>query len=500
MLNIFNTLAGRKEPFHPCVPGRVSMYVCGVTVYDYSHLGHARSALVFDIIRRYLSFLGFQVTYVRNFTDVDDKIIHRARQEGATTQAVAEKYIQVYREDMARLGIDPADSEPRATDHMADIIDMTQRLMKKGHAYQVEGDIYFEVETFPSYGCLSKRKPEDLLAGARIEVDVRKRNPMDFALWKSSKPGEPAWESPWGEGRPGWHIECSAMSVRHLGETFDIHGGGQDLIFPHHENEIAQSCAATGQGFARWWIHNGFVQVNQEKLSKSLGNFFTIREIFAQCPTRQEVTREALRYCLLATHYRSPLDFSDQSLNESKRALDGCYDLFQRLEETSDEEGAGDQDLDTSVERLREEFRKAMDDDFNTAGAIACLQHFRGEVNKYVTTGLSRAARRKAKDTFQVYGNVIGLFQLPWQTWEMNPRHPITTTVESGGQKHDTTLSRAPVRGEELSDESLEQLVAERLEARRKKDFGQADAIRTHLASLGITLEDRPDGTTRWKR
>ncbi|MGH7253243.1 MAG: cysteine--tRNA ligase, partial [Nitrospiraceae bacterium] len=280
MLKIYNTLSSQKEIFEPLEPKTVRMYACGVTVYDYSHLGHARSALVFDVIRKYLQHSGYAVKYVRNFTDVDDKIINRASEEGRTSAEIAEAYLLAYEEDMKRLGVAPADVEPKATEHIADIIQMIQTLIEKGHAYRLNGDVYYEVKTYPAYGRLSKRKAEDLLAGARVEVDERKRNPMDFALWKSSKPSEPAWDSPWGPGRPGWHIECSAMSIRHLGETFDIHGGGMDLIFPHHENEIAQSCAATGKEFARYWVHNGFVQINQEKMSKSLGNFFTIREVF----------------------------------------------------------------------------------------------------------------------------------------------------------------------------------------------------------------------------
>src|SRR5574341_61262 len=280
MLKLYNTLTGGKDLFRSLEPNRVGMYACGVTVYDECHLGHARSALVFDVLRNYLRFSGYTVRYVRNFTDVDDKIINRAAQQGVTWQEIVERYLHAYHRDMGRLGIAPADVEPKATEHIPDIIAMIRTLVDKGHAYQLGGDVYYEVASFPAYGRLSKRRAEDLLAGARVEVDDRKRSPVDFALWKASKPGEPAWDSPWGRGRPGWHIECSAMSIRHLGETFDIHGGGMDLIFPHHENEIAQSCAATGKEFARYWVHNGFVEINKEKMSKSLSNFFTIREIF----------------------------------------------------------------------------------------------------------------------------------------------------------------------------------------------------------------------------
>ena len=335
MLRVHNTLTGSKEPFEPLVPGKVRMYVCGVTVYDYCHIGHARSALVFDVLRRYLEYSGFVVEFAKNFTDVDDKIIKRANEQGVSCEHVTTTYINAYYEDMEKLGVRRATLEPRATEHIADIVRLVDTLLAKGMAYRVDGDVYFQVDRYPAYGRLSKRNLDDLQAGARVDVDERKRHPMDFALWKGSRPGEPSWDSPWGPGRPGWHIECSAMAMRHLGETFDIHGGGMDLIFPHHENEIAQSCGATGKEFARYWVHNGFVQINQEKMSKSLGNFFTIREIFQKSEWSDTVTGEMLRYFLLSTHYRSPLDFSDQSLNEAKNALNGFYDLFERLNESA---------------------------------------------------------------------------------------------------------------------------------------------------------------------
>src|SRR5947199_8521554 len=332
MLKIYNTLSGKKEVLEPLEPKTIRMYACGVTVYDYSHLGHARSALVFDVIRNYLRFNGYNVTYVRNFTDVDDKIIKRAWEEGKTSAEIAEKYLLAYQEGMKLLGFGPVDVEPKATEHIPDIIRLIQILIEKGHAYRLNGDVYYEVKTYPGYGRLSKRKAEDLLAGARVEVDERKRNPMDFALWKSSKPGEPAWDSPWGPGRPGWHIECSAMAMKHLGDTCDIHGGGQDLIFPHHENEIAQSCAATDKELARYWVHNGFVTVDSEKMSKSLGNFFTVREIFENFPAPEQVTAEVVWYFLLSTQYGSPIDFSDQALRQARAGLSNFYDLFLRLE------------------------------------------------------------------------------------------------------------------------------------------------------------------------
>ncbi len=491
MLKLYNTLAGRKEPFEPLTPNRVSMYACGVTVYDECHLGHARSALVFHVLRNYLRFSGYEVKYARNFTDVDDKIINRAAQEGISWQEIVDRYLRAYRRDMGRLGIAPADVEPKATEHIADIISMIRTLIEKGHAYQVGEDVYYQVDTYPQYGRLSKRKAEDLLAGARVEVDERKRSPMDFALWKASKPGEPAWESPWSLGRPGWHIECSAMSIRHLGETFDIHGGGMDLIFPHHENEIAQSCAATGKEFAHYWVHNGFVEINKEKMSKSLGNFFTIREVFDQSGCRNEVTGEVLRYFLLATHYRSPVDFSDVSLQETKRALDGLYDLFQRLDEGSQDEEAADGFLKQAVERLGQGFREAMDDDCNTPAALAQFQQLRGEVNGLLRTGLSRRACSEAREAFRSFGQVLGLFQLPVKDWEFKELQFHLGTGERGTR---------PTDMQSIPDTEIEELLAARNEARRAKNFARADEIRAALAARGITIEDRPDGTSRWKR
>ena len=489
-LNIYNTLSGRKEAFVPLISGTVRMYVCGVTVYDYCHLGHARSAMVFDVIRRYLKHRGLAVTFVKNFTDVDDKIIRRAHEQGKDWQAITSTYIAAYHEDMRRIGVEAATLEPKATEHMTEIIELITALAAKGMAYQVDGDVYFEVASFPAYGMLSKRKLEDMLAGARVEVDDRKRNPMDFALWKGAKPGEPAWPSPWGAGRPGWHIECSAMSMKHLGQTFDIHGGGEDLIFPHHENEIAQSSGATGRPFARYWVHNGFVRINQEKMSKSLGNFFTIREIFKKSRWPEEVTGEMLRYLLLSTHYRSPLDFSDQSLEEAKRALDGFYDLFQRLDESSLSSSSGEDGLSDERQKLQTAFQEGMDDDFNSPAALAALQAFRGEVNKMMELGLSTQGRHGAREGFRSAGRVLGLFQL--SKWQFNPVEPLKISVDA---RTDVT-NAAPA----MTDAEIEAKLAERNEARRQRDFKRADAIRVDLASLGITIEDRPDGTSRWKR
>ena len=513
MLKIHNTLSGKKEPFQPLVPNIARMYVCGVTVYDYCHIGHARSALIFDVIRRYLEYSGYHVDFAKNFTDVDDKIIKRANERGVTCDIITTTYIQAYQDDMAKLGVRAPTIEPRATEHIPDIIRMTETLVAKGLAYPVEGDVYFAVSKYPEYGRLSKRRLDDMQAGARVDVDARKHHPMDFALWKASKPGEPAWQSPWGPGRPGWHIECSAMSIRHLGKTFDIHGGGMDLIFPHHENEIAQSCGATGREFARYWIHNGFVQINHQKMSKSLGNFFTIREIFEKSEWPEAETGEMLRYLLLTTQYRGPLEFSDYSLKEAKHAVDGFYNLFAKLAEPAST-GLKDGDLHDPIARCRSEFSVAMDDDFNTPIALAALQRLRGDVNKLVGQGLSSEARRKAREEFRSIGNMLGLFQLnKWQFNRdtgrdrevpfvgMNVDSGMAPQVKSPHQGHDIEVSNPPLslRASE-ADQHIQQKVDERNEARKKKNFTRADEIRAELALMGITIEDKPDGTSRWKR
>ena len=486
MLRIYNTLTASKDLFEPMIPGKVRMYVCGVTVYDYCHIGHARSALIFDVLRRYLEYSGFVVEFAKNFTDVDDKIIKRANEQGVSCERITSTYIDAYYEDMGKLGVRRATLEPRATEHIADIVSLVDTLLAKGMAYRVEGDVYFQVDRYPGYGRLSKRKLDDLQAGARVDVDERKHHPMDFALWKGSKPGEPSWDSPWGQGRPGWHIECSAMAMRHLGETFDIHGGGMDLIFPHHENEIAQSCGATGKEFARYWVHNGFVQINQEKMSKSLGNFFTIREIFGKSEWPDSVTGEMLRYFLLSTHYRSPLDFSDQSLNEAKNALNGFYDLFERLKESAPLQGAADEQMREAMMRARQAFVDAMDDDLNTPNAVAALQKLRGEANKALEIGLSGEMRHVIRQEFQALGTVIGLLQS--DHWQFK-RH-----LRPAGSGVDGESNMA------LSDEDIAGKIAARLDAKKVKNYKLADQLRAELASHGVTIEDRPDGTSRWKR
>ena len=495
-MKIFNTLTGRKEDFTPLEDNHVRMYVCGVTVYDESHLGHARSAVVFDLLYRYLQYLGYAVTYVRNFTDVDDKIIKRAQDESIDWTEVVQKYIDAYYRDMNRLRVTRPNIEPRATQHMQEIISMIDRLIDKGYAYQVDSDVYYEVSRYEDYGRLSGRKKEEMLAGARVEVDERKRDPMDFALWKGAKPGEPGWDSPWGQGRPGWHIECSAMSLRHLGNTFDIHGGGKDLVFPHHENEIAQSCADTGQEFAKYWVHNGFVTIDQEKMSKSLGNFFTIREIFEKLPWRKdgkseeirdEVTSEVLRYFLLSTHYRSDLNFSDEALYESKSALDNIYRLLEKLEEPGQEHShENEHTLGELLAKSKERFIMAMDNDLNTPNALAELQGLRGEINKMLSAGLSGQSKKNAIKIFKEFGIPLGLFQLSSKDWVFGKEKVITT--------FEVTIEAKSLVS------WVDGKIQERVDAKKRKDFDTADKIRQELAEKGITLEDRPDGTTRWRR
>ena len=469
------------------------MYVCGVTVYDECHLGHARSAVCFDMIRRYLEHLSFELTFVKNFTDVDDKIINRAREQSVPWQTVTRRYIEAYSRDMGKLGVSPATIEPKATEHMQDIINMVQALVAKGVAYQIDSDVYFAIKAFPRYGALSRRKLDEMQAGARVEIDERKRHPMDFALWKSAKPGEPAWDSPWGRGRPGWHIECSAMSIRHLGATFDIHGGGEDLIFPHHENEIAQSETATGKEFTRYWVHNGLVTIDQEKMSKSLGNFFTIREIFEKFPASEQVTAEILRFFLLSTHYRSPVDFSDAALRQAWAGLDNFYDLFVRLKEPAvsgsaiHEEG----DVQRRLQSFAEDFERGMDDDFNTPVVIANFQSLRNDLNRWLKEGVPHGLRAEALEAFRHFGQILGLFQVSPMEWEFSKMH---------WQPAQAAADQLEPPGGDLDIKEIERLLDDRNEARRRKDYAKADEIRLMLSARGIMIEDRSDGSTRWKR
>ncbi len=464
MLQIYNSLTRRKEPFQPLEPKHVRMYVCGMTVYDYCHLGHARVLVVFDTVYRYLRQLGYRVTYVRNITDVDDKIIARAQANGESTADLTARFIAAMHEDATALGVLPPTHEPRATEHIPAIQGMVNTLMAKGHAYPADnGDIYYSVASFPAYGRLSGKKPDELRAGARIEVDEAKRDPLDFTLWKAAKPEEPAWQTPWGEtGRPGWHIECSAMATELLGAHFDIHGGGQDLQFPHHENEIAQSEACTGEPFVNYWMHNGFVRVNEEKMSKSLGNFFTVREIL------QHYRPEEVRYFILTSHYRSPLNFSDQQLTEARAALTRLYTALRGLPEASGEA--------TEVSApYRERFHTAMQDDFNTPEALAVLFDLAHALNKARADQAASVAELAM--TLRELGEGLGLLT------DAPERY-----LKGGGSaagENDTAR--------------IDKRVAERQAARKARDFATADRIRDELLAEGIVLEDGPAGTT-WRR
>jgi cysteinyl-tRNA synthetase len=484
-LRVYNTMTKKKEEFVPLQKGKIGMYACGVTVYDLCHIGHARSAVVFDVIYRYLQYKGYEVTYVRNFTDVDDKIIKRAQEEGVSTDEIASRYIEEFYADMGALGLKEPTIEPKATEHIDAMIELVQRLIKKDHAYEVEGDVYFAVESFSEYGKLSKRTLEEMQAGARVEVDEKKRNPLDFALWKATKPGEPSWESPWGKGRPGWHIECSAMSQKYLGDTLDIHGGGKDLIFPHHENEIAQAEGATGNPFVRYWLHNGFVNIDKEKMSKSLGNFLTIKEIL------KEYHPEVVRLFLLSRHYRSPIDFSTEGMEETRRNLERFYQTLAGIDEVIAQEKAGESVPEglspkemaayRRAEEFTAQFEEAMDDDFNTAVAIAALFELSHDLNRLLQNPTPHAVQvlLKGREAFAVAGEVLGIFQ-------EDPRAFLETARERKAEK--LTLTQG----------EIEKLITERNEARKNKNWTRADEIRDQFASQGIILEDGPQGTT-WR-
>jgi len=461
MLKIHNSLSGEKEEFKPLLPNEVRMYVCGMTNYDYIHVGHARMLVAFDLVQRYLRSLGYQVTYVRNVTDIDDKIIERAAANGENWADLARRFTVAMHEDCATLGLQSPDLEPRATEFIAPIIAMIQTLIEKGYAYAVRnGDVMYSVRKFPNYGQLSGKKIDDLRAGSRVQVDEAKQDPLDFVLWKHAKPGEPSWASPWGDGRPGWHIECSAMSTSLLGSYFDLHGGGEDLKFPHHENEIAQSCAACDSPFVRMWMHNGFVRVNEEKMSKSLGNFFTVREVLK---TLRDP--EVLRFFLLSSHYRGPINYSAAQLAQADETLLGLY----RALKDSVPSGSVD-----AAEVAR--FREAMDDDFNTPGAFAVMQGVARTLNLAKAAGDPSAASVAAA-TLRALGATLGVLQ----------QDPDTFLKRSAGSKR-------------LSDEEVETLLSSRREARAAKDFAESDRIRNLLTAADILLEDKPGGRTEWRR
>ncbi|MCW9013964.1 MAG: cysteine--tRNA ligase [Gammaproteobacteria bacterium] len=460
MLKIYNTYSNQKEEFKPIEPGKVRMYVCGMTVYDLCHLGHARVLVVFDMVTRYLKHLGYDVTYVRNITDIDDKIINRANENGEDFNDLTQRFIDAMHEDAAALGVLPPDQEPRATTSMDEILNMIQTLIDNGYAYVADNnDVYYDVSKFVNYGKLSGKKIEDLRAGERVAVDENKDDPLDFALWKSAKPGEPFWESPWGNGRPGWHIECSAMSTCCLGNHFDIHGGGQDLQFPHHENEIAQAEGATGEKFVNIWMHNGFVRIDDEKMSKSLGNFFTVREIL------ERYRPEDIRYFILASHYRSPLNYSDQMLDSAGAALTRLYTALRGVELT--EPG------DISKEFIAR-FDNAMNEDFNTAEAIAVLFDLANQINKVKSTEPDVASALAA--ALKQQAGVLGLLQ-------DDPDHYLKSGVASGG----------------LSNDEVESFIQQRLQAKQDKNWAESDRIRDALKDQGIVLEDKGMKTS-WRR
>jgi cysteinyl-tRNA synthetase len=465
-MQIFNTYTGQKEDLKTIEPGVVRMYLCGDTVYDFCHIGHARSKMAFDVVRRYLQYRGYRVTFVRNITDIDDKIIKRAAENKESEQSLTERFTRAMHEDYDRLGILRPDHEPKATEHIDGIIRMTQLLLDKGYAYvATNGDVMYSVSKFEPYGKLSGRNLSELRAGARVEVDEAKRDPADFVLWKRAKPGEPKWSSPWGDGRPGWHIECSAMSLAILGPHFDIHAGGLDLKFPHHENEIAQSCAATGEKFVNLWMHNGFVNIDNEKMAKSVGNFFLIRDVLSSGLVRDP---EVLRFFLVSSHYRGPINYSTVQIEQADAALTRLYTALRDIEPAKSYEPS----------EATRRFEASMDDDFNSPDAIAALQTLATEVNRAKAAGDQRTAATLASE-LRTLGGVLGLLQSPAEEF----------LRKSATQTADT-----------LDGPAIEQLILERRQARAGRNFAEADRIRKYLSDRGVVLEDKPDGTTTWRR
>jgi len=475
MLKIHNDLSRSKEEFVPLESGKVRMYVCGMTVYDLCHLGHARVMVVFDVVYRYLQTCGYDVTYIRNITDIDDKIIKRANEKGEHFSSLTGRFIEAMHEDADALGVLRPDAEPKATDHIDAIVSMIERLIAKGHAYVAGGDVYYDVRSFPEYGKLSGKSIEDLRSGARVEPGEQKRDPLDFALWKAAKPDEPAWDSPWGNGRPGWHIECSAMSTEALGDTFDIHGGGADLTFPHHENEIAQSEGATGHPFVKYWMHNGFVRINEEKMSKSLGNFFTVREIL------ERYRPEEVRYFILTSQYRSPLNYDDEHLDQARSALNRFYTALRGLPDAAP----------AGVEAFTERFNAAMDDDFNTPEALAVLFELVREINRVRKDDEASAAALASG--LRRLGGVLGILQDDPEAWLKGGGSRVSAADTVGS----TDNLEAVQAG--MSDEQIEASIQERLAARKAKNWAEADRIRDQLKAAGVILEDGPQGTT-WRR
>lgn len=463
-MKLFNTLKKEKEDFMPLVPGEVKMYVCGPTVYNYFHIGNARPFVVFDTLRRYLEYKGYKVTYVQNFTDVDDKIINKAKEEGVDSREISEKFIEEYFKDADALGIKRATVHPKVTENIDQIIDFIEKLIKKGNAYEVNGDVYFDTKTFEGYGKLSKQGMGELEAGARVEINETKKNPMDFALWKKQKPGEPGWDSPWGKGRPGWHIECSVMSTRYLGDTIDIHAGGQDLVFPHHENEIAQSEAFTGKPFARYWLHNGYITINDEKMSKSKGNFFTVRDIL------KDFEAEVVRFFLLSAHYRNPINFSRELMEQSKNGLDRLYSSRNNLQylienSTREKMDEAEEKIYNELYRYKEKFDEVMDDDLNTADGIAAIFELVKAINTKINEESSKELLERAYSLLTSLADVLGILN----------------------------------KEKDILEDEIQILIEKRQRARKEKNFSLADKIRDDLKSQGIILEDTPKGV-KWRK
>ncbi len=463
-MKVYNTLTRQKEDFVTIEPGKVKMYACGPTVYNFIHIGNARPICVFDTLRRYLEFRGYEVTFVQNFTDIDDKLINRANEEGTTVEDIADRYIREYQTDAAGLGVRPATVHPRATETMDEIIALVQEIEAAGYAYAVEGDVYFRARRFEEYGKLSHQPLEELDSGNRVDVDSRKESPLDFALWKSAKPGEPSWDSPWGKGRPGWHIECTAMIRKHLGNNIDIHCGGQDLIFPHHENEVAQSECCTGGDYARYWMHNGYINVDNRKMSKSLGNFFTTRDV------AEKYGYEPIKFMMLQAHYRSPINYSLEIIDQCRAALDRLYtcrsNLDFALQNAAPAPTEGEAEFTAGLAARKEQFIQAMDDDLNTADGIAALFELVRDINGFIAQPRSAAPLTAAAQLFDQLADVLGILYN---------------------------------RQEKTLDAEVEELIERRQQARKARDFAAADAIRDQLKDMGIVLEDTPQGV-KWHK
>lgn len=483
-MQIYNTATHRKEEFVPREPGKVAMYACGPTVYNYIHIGNARTFLTFDVVRKYLAFRGYDVTFVQNITDVDDKIINRAHEEGKTPEEIAAFYTDAFIENMHRFGIDDPDVRPRATQEIPEMIALVQRLIDRGHAYEIDGDVYFSVRSFDAYGELSNRNIDELVSGARIDVDERKRDPLDFALWKAAKPGEPHWASPWGEGRPGWHLECSAMSQKYLGLPLDIHGGGNDLAFPHHENEKAQTEAAYDEKFVHYWMHSGMLRINSEKMSKSLGNFLLLKSVLDTCDP------DALRLLMLQTHYRSPLDFSDDRLKEAASSLERITTVVRNLRWTADNAAKADESPYTEVvsarKKMQDDFLEAMDDDFNTAGALGAIFTFVSVCNRFLedNKAMCELARDEARANAQAIEELVGVLGIHISLEE---------DMQCGSEICELASRLVDFKGDNAK-EATDALLAARAEARAAKDWARADAVRDGLAEFGFAIEDTPNG------